>query len=166
MKLTQPDLKTLESYKKATKASASQIKDDTKFCIYNEVQLPDAHGKMHALKPFLVVGHGQSSFKPLLPLLKGAKRFLAEGTCAVEDGKIVLYGSKVPFSQMKTQASLFRELLGKPIGMPSGAKDEDEQEEDEKEIEAKTEAKPEKIEAKPEPSIRPALGNPGTAPPK
>jgi hypothetical protein len=63
MQLKQPDLKTFETYKKAMRMSASQIKDDTKFCIYNEVQLPDAGGKMHILKPFLVVGNGKSTFQ-------------------------------------------------------------------------------------------------------
>jgi hypothetical protein len=129
MQLKQPDLKTFESYKKAMRMSASQIKDDTKFCIYNEVQLPDASGKMHILKPFLVVGNGQSTFKPLLPLLKGAKRFICEGTCSLEDGKVTLKGPKVPFGQMKRQATIFKEILGKPVGIPAGTKDEDEEDE-------------------------------------
>jgi len=129
MQLKQPDLKTFESYKKAMRMSASQIKDDTKFCIYNEVQLPDASGKMHILKPFLAVGNGQSTFKPLLPLLKGARRFICEGTCSLEDGKVTLKGPKVPFGQMKRQATLFKEILGKPVGIPAGTKDEDEEDE-------------------------------------
>ena len=129
MQLKQPDLKTFESYKKAMRMSASQIKDDTRFCIYNEVQLPDASGKMHILKPFLVVGNGQTTFKPLLPLLKGARRFICEGTCSLEDGKVTLKGPKVPFGQMKRQATLFKEILGKPVGIPVGTKDEDEEDE-------------------------------------
>ncbi|HEX3745540.1 MAG TPA: hypothetical protein VHW09_16465 [Bryobacteraceae bacterium] len=111
--------------------SASQLKDDTKFCIYNEVQLPDATGKMHILKPFLVIGNGQSTFKPLLTLLKGAKRFLCEGTCSMENGKVTLYGNKVPFGQFKRQAALMKEVLGKQIGAPSGVKEEDDEEEEE-----------------------------------
>ena len=130
MQLKQPDLKTFETYKKAMRMSASQVKDDTKFCIYNEVQLPDASGKMHILKPFLVVGNGQATFKPLLPLLKGARRFMCEGTCSLEDGKVTLYGKKVPFGQLKRQATLFKELLGKQIGIPADTKDEDEEEEE------------------------------------
>ena len=146
MKLTQPDLKTFESYKKAMRMSASQIKDDTKFCIYNEVQLPDAHGKMHILKPFLVVGNGQMTFKPLLPLLKGARRFLCEGTCSLEEGKVTLHGNKVPFGQLKRQATLFKELLGKPIGVPDGTKDEDEEDEEE-------------TQGTPAPQLKSPLGN-------
>lgn len=116
MQLKQQDVKTLESYKKAMKMAAGQIRDDTKFCIYNEVLLPDAGGKMHVLKPFLVVGSGQMTFKPLLPLLKGARKLVCEGLCAVHEGKVILKSDKVPFAQMGTQATFFKELLGgKPL---------------------------------------------------
>ena len=142
MQLKQPDLKTFETYKKAMRMSASQIKDDTKFCIYNEVELPDAGGKPHKLKPFLVVGNGKSTFQPLLPLLKGAKRFICEGTCSLEDGKVTLKGQKVPFGQMKRQATLFKEILGKQIGIPVGTKDEDEEDEAESEGQPGAQSKP------------------------
>ena len=151
MKLTQPDLKTFESYKKAMRMSASQIKDDTKFCIYTEVQLPDASGKMHILKPFLVVGNGQATFKPLLPLLKGGKRFICEGTCSLEEGKVILRGDKVPFGQLKRQATLFKELMGKPMGIPAGTREEDDEEE--------IEAKPPATQPGPSAPLKPPAGN-------
>jgi len=152
MLLKQQDIKTFESYKKAMRMSASQIKDDTKFCIYTEVQLPDVSGKMRILKPFLVVGNGQATFKPLLPLLKGGKRFICEGTCSLHEGKVVLQGDKVPFGQLKRQATLFKELMGKPIGIPKGVREE---EDDEEEIEAK----PPATEPKPPGPLKPPAGN-------
>ena len=151
MLLKQQDVKTFESYKKAMRMSASQIKDDTKFCIYTEVQLPDASGKMHILKPFLVVGNGQATFKPLLPLLKGGKRFICEGTCSLEEGKVILQGDKVPFGQLKRQATLLKELMGKPMGIPTGTREEDDEEE--------TEAKPAATQAGPSAPLKPPPGN-------
>jgi hypothetical protein len=129
MQLKQPDLKTFESYKKAMRMSASQIKDGTRFCIYSEVVLPDATGKPRKLKPFLAIGNGKSTFQPLLSNLNGARKFICEGTCSLEDGKVTLNGPKVPFGQMKRQATLFKEILGKQIGIPAGTKDEDEEDE-------------------------------------
>jgi hypothetical protein len=152
MLLKQQDVKTFESYKKAMRMSASQIKDDTKFCLYTEVQLPDASGKMHILKPFLVVGNGQATFKPLLSLLKGGKRFICEGTCSLREGKVTLQGDKVPFGQLKRQATFFKELMGKPMGIPTGVREE---EDDEEEIESK----PPSPQSKPPVPLKPPAGN-------
>jgi hypothetical protein len=152
MLLKQQDVKTFENYKKAMRMSASQIKDDTKFCIYTEVQLPDASGKMHILKPFLVVGNGQSTFKPLLPLLKGGKRFICEGTCSLHEGKVTLQGDKVPFGQLKRQATFFKELMGKPMGIPTGTREEDDDEEE-------MEAKPPATQPGPSAPLKPPAGN-------
>jgi hypothetical protein len=151
MLLKQQDVKTFESYRKAMRMSASQIKDDTKFCIYTEVELPDVSGKMHILKPFLVVGNGQATFKPLLPLLKGGKRFICEGTCSLHEGKVILQGGKVPFGQLKRQATLFKELMGKPLGIPTGTREEDDEEE--------IESKPPATQAGRSAPLRPPAGN-------
>jgi hypothetical protein len=129
MQLKEQDVKTFESYKKAMRAAASQIKDGTKFCIFNEVQIPDATGKVRILKPFLVVGSGQMVVKPLLAHLKGAKKPLCEGTCSLEEGKVALKGQQVPFGALRAQALLFKDILGKPVTIPAGAKHEDEEEE-------------------------------------
>jgi hypothetical protein len=129
MQFKEQDVKTFESYKKAMRANAAQIKDGTKFCIFNEVQIPDATGKMRTVKPFLVVGVPLGMVKPLLAHLKGARKPLCEGTCSVEEGKIALKGQKVPFGALKAQATFFKDLLGKPVTIPAGAKEEDEEEE-------------------------------------
>ena len=151
------DVKTLESYKKAMRAAASHIKDNTKFCIYTDVQLPDAGGKMHTVRPFLVIGSGQSVVKPLLALLKGGKKLLCEGTCALQEGKIALNGRKVPYGQLKAQATFFKDLLGgKQVAIPAGHKDEDD-EGDREEILA--------AQAHPAPALKPAPPSATTASP-
>jgi len=50
------DLESFEAFKKASRAAASQIKDNTPFCMFTDVQLLDTSQKVHLLKPFLVVG--------------------------------------------------------------------------------------------------------------
>jgi len=148
MQLKPQDLKTFESYKKAMRMAASQIKDNTKFCIYTDVQLPDAGGKMHVLKPFLALCP-PAMLKPLLTPLKGGKRLISEGTCSLHEGKVILKGNKVPFGQLKTQATFFKDLLGgKAVAAPAGVKEEDEEEEA---VEAKA-ATPEKPAPPPPPA--------------
>src|SRR6202042_190338 len=142
MQFKEQDVKTFESYKKAMRANAAQIKDGTKFCIFNEVEIPDAAGKMHKVKPFLVVGVALGVVKPLLAHLKGARKPLCEGTCSLEEGKVALKGQKVPFGALKAQATFFKDLLGKPVTIPSGAKEEDEEEEAEVEGKAPPAASP------------------------
>ncbi|MGO9261757.1 MAG: hypothetical protein ACLQU1_36460 [Bryobacteraceae bacterium] len=114
MQLTSRDLQTFEAYKKAMRAAASQIKDKTPFCIYSDVQLPDASGKMHTLKPFLVVGSPVNAITPLLKNLKGAKAVACSGLCSLQGGKIsfVAKGGKVNYGLFKSQATVFKELLG------------------------------------------------------
>jgi hypothetical protein len=149
--LKEQDVKTFESYKKAMRAAAGQIRDGTKFCIFNDVQIPDATGKMRPVKTFLVVGSPLGVVKPLLAHLKGARKPLCEGTCSLEEGKVALKGQKVPFGAMKAQATFFKDLLGKPVTIPAGAKDEDEEEE--QEVEGKA---PAAVTAVPAPPPMPA----------
>ena len=60
------DLQTYEAYKKAMRAAASQIKDNTPFCIFNDVETPDASKKPHVWKAFLVVGTPAGTVTPML----------------------------------------------------------------------------------------------------
>jgi hypothetical protein len=109
------DLLTFEAYKKAMKAAAAQIKPNTPFCIFSEVQIPDASKKLHTFKPFLVVGSPANVVLPLLKELKGSKKLTSHGLCALEGGKISLTAKtgKVDHGKLKSQAAIFKALLGK-----------------------------------------------------
>jgi hypothetical protein len=114
MPLTSHDLQTFEAYKKAMRVAASRIKDKTPFCIYSDVQLPDASGKMHTLKPFLVLGSPVNAITPLLKGLHGTKAVACTGLCSLQGGKInlVAKGGKVNYGLFKSQATVFKNLLG------------------------------------------------------
>ncbi|HEX3742976.1 MAG TPA: hypothetical protein VHW09_03575 [Bryobacteraceae bacterium] len=120
MPLKAQDLQNYEAYKKATHAAASQIKKDTPFCLYSDVEIPDASKKMHTLRPFLVVGSPANAVTPLLKDLHGGKKPTASGLCSLDNGKIsfVAKSGKVEYNLLKSQATLFKELLGKEIMMP------------------------------------------------
>ena len=120
MSLSAQDLKTYEAYKKAMKAAGGHIGHDTPFCIYSDVQLPDSSKKLHTLKPFLVVGTPASTIAPLLKELQGGKQLSASGVCSVEGGKISLEAKSgtVNFGLFKSQATTFKDLLGKEILIP------------------------------------------------
>jgi hypothetical protein len=121
MQLKLQDLQTFEAYKKASRAAASQIKDNTPFCIFSDVQLPDSSKKVHLLRPFLVVGSPANAITPLLKNLHGTKKPICGGLCSLQGGKIYLVAKSgaVNYGPFKTQASLFRELLGKEILIPA-----------------------------------------------
>jgi hypothetical protein len=124
MQLNAKDLQTFEAYKKAMKAAAGQIGNNTPFCIFSDVQMPDASKKVHTLRPFLVVGTAPSAITPLLKDLKGSKTLTGSGFCSLEGGKVSLVAKsgKVDYGQVKSQASMLRDLLGKEILIPSGDK--------------------------------------------
>jgi hypothetical protein len=111
------DLETFEAFKKASRAAAMQIKDNTPFCMYSDVQLPDASGKVHVLKPFLVVGSPINVITPLLKDLKGIKKFLCSGVCSLEQNKISLlaHKGKLDHGILKSHAPVFKDLFGKEI---------------------------------------------------
>jgi len=115
------DLETFEAFKKASRAAASQIKDNTHFCLYSEVQLPDASGKVHVLKPFLVVGSPVNVVTPLLKDLKGTKKPLCSGVCSLEQNKIslVAHKGKLDHGILKSRAPIFKDLFGKEILIPA-----------------------------------------------
>jgi hypothetical protein len=115
--LKAPDLETFEAFKKASRAAAMQIKDNTPFCMYLDVQLPDASGKPHVLKPFLVVGSPINVITPLLKDLKGTKKFLCSGVCSLEQGKInlVAHKGKLDHGLLKSRAPIFKDLFGKEV---------------------------------------------------
>jgi len=121
MNLKPEDLKTYEAYRKAIRAAAAQIKDNTPFCLLSEVQMPDAHQKLHVLKPFLALGSPINVIVPMLKELHGSKKPLCSGMCSLKDGKISLTAQKgkVEYGVLKSHASLFKELLGKEILFPS-----------------------------------------------
>lgn len=122
MPLTPRDLQTFEAYKQAMRAAAGQIKLNTPFCIYSDVQIPDAKGALHTLKPFLVVGSAVNAITPLLKNLHGTKAVTASGVCSLQGTKICLVAKsgKVNYGQFQSQATAFKELLGgKEISPPS-----------------------------------------------
>lgn len=122
MQMTPHDLQTFEAYKKAMRTAAGQIKDNTPFCMFSDVQMPDASGKLHTLKPFLVVGSPVNAITPLLKNLHGTKTIACSGLCSLEGGKISLVakGGKVNYGPLKSQATVFKELLGgKEILIPT-----------------------------------------------
>jgi hypothetical protein len=123
MKLKPEDLHTFEAYKKAIRAAAAQIKDNTPFCVYSEVQMPDAHQKLHVLKPFLVLGSPLNVITPLLKDLHGSKKPVCGGVCSLKDGKISLTAQKgkVEYAVFKSHATVFKELLGKDILIPAAS---------------------------------------------
>jgi len=129
MPLKAQDLQTFEAYKKAIRAAASQIKDNTPFCLYSDVEIPDASKKAHTLRPFLVVGSPATAITPMLKDLHGGKKPLCGGLCSLEEGKISLTAKsgKLEYGTLKSQATVLKELLGKEIlfpsaGQPAGAK--------------------------------------------
>jgi hypothetical protein len=99
------------------KTAAGQIKENANnvtFCVYSEVELADSHGKVHTLKPFLVIGSPLAAVTPLLNNLKGARKPLYSGSCSLQEGKISLTskGSAINYTLFQSQKSFFRELLG------------------------------------------------------
>jgi len=121
MPLKAQDLQTFEAYKKAIRAAASQIKDNTPFCLYSDVEIPDASKKAHTLRPFLVVGSPANAITPLLKDLHGGKKPLCSGFCSLESGKISLEAKSgaLNYGLFKSQATVFKDLLGKEILIPA-----------------------------------------------
>jgi len=121
MPLKAQDLQTFEAYKKAIRAAASQIKDNTPFCLYSDVEIPDASKKAHTLRPFLVVGSPATAITPLLKDLHGGKKLSCSGFCSLESGKISLEAKSgaVNYGLFKSQATIFKDLLGKEILIPA-----------------------------------------------
>ena len=115
------DLETWEAFKKASRAAAMQIKDNTPFCVFSDVQLNDASDKPHVLKPFLVVGP-INVITPLLKDLKGTKKFLCSGVCSLEQNKIslVVHKGKLDHGLLKSRAPIFKDLFGKEIVISAG----------------------------------------------
>jgi hypothetical protein len=128
MQLKPTDLATFEAYKKAMRAAASQIRDNTPFCLYTDVLMPDSTKKVHTLKPFLVIGGAMNVVTPMLKDLKGGKKIVCSGHCSLEGGKVSLeaVSGKLEYGHLKSQATMLKDLLGKEIHFPSGddAKDE------------------------------------------
>jgi hypothetical protein len=129
MPMKPTDLETFEAYKAAMRAAASHIKDNTPFCLYSDVQIPDKSKKVHTLKPFLVVGSALNVITPMLADLKGGKKFLASGHCSLEKGKISFEAlrGKVDYGHIKSQATIFKDVLGKEIHIPSGHEEKGEE---------------------------------------
>jgi hypothetical protein len=102
------------------RTAAGQIGSNTPFCIYSDVQMPGA-SKTHTLKPFLVVGAPASTIAPMLKDLRGSKTFTCHGLCSVEGGKISLVAKSgtVNYGLFKSQATIFKDLLGKEILIPA-----------------------------------------------
>jgi len=127
MPIKAQDVKTLDDYKRAMKREVRTIvQDKTKFCVYSDIILVDGQGKPHPVKPFLLLGADPSGLGQLLKPMKGSKKLVCRGTCAVSDNKIALHpvAGKVPYKSLKGQ--FFKELLGgKPVLIPTG-KEEDE----------------------------------------
>ena len=121
MPLKAQDLQTFEAYKKAIRAAASQIKDNTPFCLYSDVEIPDASKKAHTLRPFLVVGSPANAITPMLKDLHGGKKLSCSGFCSMESGKISLEAKSgsVNYGLFKSQATVFKDLLGKEILIPA-----------------------------------------------
>jgi hypothetical protein len=117
MLLKAQDLKTFEAFKKASRAAASQIKDNTPFCAFTDVQMLDESQKVHLLKPFLVVGSPINVITPFLKDLKGTKKPLCSGLCSLEQGKISLVAHKGKLDQglLKSHAPIFKDLFGKEV---------------------------------------------------
>ena len=120
MQLKAQELQTFEAFKKAMRAAASQVKDHSPFCIFSDVQLPDASKKMHILKPFLVVGSPAQVVLPLLKNLKGGKKPVASGICSLQVGKLnfMAKSGRVDYGMLKTQAVALKDLFGKEILFP------------------------------------------------
>lgn len=117
MLLKPQDLKTFEAFKKASRAAASQIKDNTPFCAFTDVQMLDEHEKVHLLKPFLVVGSPINVITTLIKDLKGTKKPLCSGLCSLEQGKISLavHKGKLDPGLLKSHAPIFKDLFGKEV---------------------------------------------------
>ena len=140
MPIKAQDVKTLDDYKRAMKREVRTIvQDKTKFCVYSDIILVDGQGKPHPVKPFLLLGADPSGLGQLLKPMKGSKKLVCRGTCAVSDNKIALnpVAGKVPYKSLKGQ--FFKELLGgKPVLIPTGKEEDD----DGGEIEESPDAKP------------------------
>jgi hypothetical protein len=123
------DLESFEAFKKASRAAASQIKDNTPFCMFTDVELLDTSKKVHMLKPFLVVGSPINVITPLLKDLKGTKKPLCSGVCSLEQGKIslVAHKGKLDHGLLKSHAPIFKDLFGKEILTPAAGSHEPEQ---------------------------------------
>jgi len=121
MQLKPLDLQMFEAYKKAMRAATSQIGTGMPFCIYSDVQMPDASKKMHTLKPFLVVGAPASTIGPMLKDLHGGKTLACHGVCSLVQGKISLVAKSgtVNYVPFKSQSTTFKEMLGKEILIPA-----------------------------------------------
>ncbi len=120
MSLNAQDFHNYEAYKKAMRAASGHIGNNTPFCLFSDVQLPDAAHKVHIFKPFLVVGAPASTIAPFLRDLHGSKQISAGGVCSIEDGKISLEAKSgtLNFALLKSQESIFKDVLGKEILIP------------------------------------------------
>jgi hypothetical protein len=121
MSLKAENLQTFEAFKKANKTAASAIKNNTPFCLYSDVEIPDPPRKPHMVHLFLVVGSPASAITPLLKNLHGGKKPLCDGLCSLEEGKISLTAKsgKLEYGTLKSQAGVLKETLGKDILIPS-----------------------------------------------
>jgi tetratricopeptide (TPR) repeat protein len=120
MTLKPQDLQTYEAYKKAMRAAAGQVGNNTPFCLYSDVQMPDNSKKMHTLKPFLVVGATPSTIAPIWKTLAGSRTLVCAGLCSLQGGKISLVAKSgtLNYGMLKSQATAMKDLMGKEILIP------------------------------------------------
>ena len=122
LSLKSENLATLEAFKKASRAAATQIKENTPFCAFSDIELLDSSKKPHVVKPFLAVGP-LNMIMPLLKDLKGTKKFLASGVCSLDQGKIhlLVQKGKLDATLVKSHATTFKDLFGKEVLMAAPA---------------------------------------------
>lgn len=124
MALEAADLKTVESYKKASKRDAAKITaaNKTKFWLYKDVTLPTASGKAQKLRVLLALLN-INEVKLEKPLQ--GKKPICRGTCNLLDGKVAFEAEEgvIPYGRLKAALPQF---IGKPLHIPEGATVEDE----------------------------------------
>jgi len=116
------DLESIDNFKRACRAAAGQVRDNTPFSAFTEVHLPDSSKKLRVVKPFLVVGSPSNAVAPLLKNLKGTKAPLCSGVCSLEQGKIVLLvqKGKLDPGMVRSHGPILKDLFGKEVMVSAG----------------------------------------------
>src|ERR1035438_4772518 len=119
MPLKEPDLKDVDTYKKASRLDLPKVASgNAKFWIYKDVELPNASGKKQKYPAFLALVDDNGIRKFLT-----GKKLICKGTCGIKEERIAFDSltGKVPYKVLKNSVP---QLLGKPVLIPTGKEDD------------------------------------------
>src|ERR1035438_1295284 len=98
MPLKEPDLKDVDTYKKASRLDLPKVASgNAKFWIYKDVELPNASGKKQKYPAFLALVDDNGIRKFLT-----GKKLICKGTCGIKEERIAFDSltGKVPYKEI------------------------------------------------------------------